>query len=135
HGPRAKRPWSAQGRWAGARFEWGPGCAAVLRWSERPGPSLARVAGGRSGNVALVRRKSFLAHVVSVCSGRRNHQLAKVRVLLGERWHRLHVQTEGIVADQNLSIAVGTGTDADRRDAEFFGDGLGEVGGNGFQHE
>src|SRR5262245_56766205 len=44
-----------------------------------------------------------------------------VRILLDEWRHRTVVETQRVVADEHLAVAVWSGADADRRNAQAFG--------------
>ena len=58
---------------------------------------------------------------------------------LGVSLHELRLQVgrqaEQVVADQHLSVAVGARADANGRDVDLFGDPLGEVGRDAFEHQ
>lgn len=49
--------------------------------------------------------------------------------------HKLIEQPEEIIEDQDLAVAVGTGPDSNGRNGDLFCDGLGQLGGNRFEHD
>src|SRR5512143_3680186 len=61
------------------------------------------------------------------------HLLAEVAVGPDEPRQGTVVETEHVVEDQHLSVAVGTGANADREDARALRDGLGHFAGDALE--
>jgi len=48
--------------------------------------------------------------------------------------HEIVEQSEEVIEDQDLAVTVGTGPDSNCRNGQLFRDGLGQLGGNRFEH-
>src|ERR1700722_13611225 len=96
--------------------------------SARPAPALAGNAQrlllrANAGMVRLgIARKISLLHVRTIFFYRAADQFAEVDVLTCELGGVAEGQTQHVVDHQNLSVAIGPGTDTDGGDAQFARD-------------
>ena len=67
----------------------------------------------------LGRRKRPAAHFVNICSRRFRHCGSQVRIPFHETRHKILKQSERIVADQDLSVAMRSRANSDRRYGEL----------------
>src|SRR5258707_1363650 len=74
-----------------------------------------------------VRREVALADVVAIAAHRVGNDFADVGVLAREFGRLVEGETEQIVDDKDLAVAVGAGADADGGDAQLAGDLRGEL--------
>jgi hypothetical protein len=87
----------------------------------------------RSGAVLLPWKAAPL-HIVDILLRPLDDHLAKIRVPLHKPGDKAIEEPERVIADQNLSIAIGSRSDADRRDSQFGCDSARQLSGNGFEH-
>src|SRR6267142_5015416 len=71
---------------------------------------------------------STRTNVLDVCARRRKDGLGKLRVLLCERGNRTIRQSQRVIADQHLAIALSPCPDSDCGDFQSRGHAAGEIG-------
>src|SRR4029450_6365154 len=75
----------------------------------------------RRGECVLFARELAISDLVDICGGRVADDLGQVGVLLDKALDPAAPQTEHVLPNQDLRIAVRTGANADGRDLEFTG--------------
>src|SRR6202035_2145562 len=81
----------------------------------------------------IVRWEIAALHVRAIFAYCARDNLADIGVLARKFWCLLEGQAEEIVDDQDLAVAVWTGSDADGGDTQLAGDLRGEFAGDGFE--
>src|SRR5919201_2404682 len=92
--------------------------------------------GGLADGVFVLRcREGARSHVLVESARGGLDRFTELRILADELCHVIGVETEDILDDQHLGIAVGTRPDPDRRYGQALADALPQHTGNPFQHD
>jgi len=81
----------------------------------------------------LVRREAAIADIVAIFGGGARDDFGKIRVAACEFRRVAGGQSERVVDDEHLAIAIRAGADADRWNVEIFRDARGDFARNGFE--
>ena len=93
----------------------------------------AQLGGGVIG--LRIRREVPAAHVLAIRGYRARDLDGEIRIRPHEFRPVARGKADEIVEDEYLAVAIGSGADADRGNAQLFGDARGQLPRHGFEHD